>query len=60
MSISDQDAQARILVIDDEAGIREGCKRALSPAGYAVDTAADLSSGLELPTAATMTCSCWT
>jgi signal transduction histidine kinase len=48
VSTSDQEAQARILVIDDEAGMREGCKRALSPAGYEVDAAADLASGLEL------------
>ncbi len=29
---------AKILVVDDEVGMREGCRRALSPAGYAVDT----------------------
>jgi signal transduction histidine kinase len=39
---------ARILIVDDEAGMRQGCKRALSPAGYEVDTAADLASGLAL------------
>jgi signal transduction histidine kinase len=31
--------QARILVIDDETGIREGCRRALTPQGHFVDTA---------------------
>ena len=39
--------QARILVIDDELGIREGCKRALEPQGYIVDTAADGDEGLQ-------------
>jgi len=42
------EAAKRILVIDDEAGMRQGCQRALSPAGYVVETAADLASGLEL------------
>jgi len=31
--------QSNILVIDDERGIREGCKRALTPQGYNVATA---------------------
>jgi len=31
--------QSRILVIDDEPGIREGCRRALAPQGHFVDTA---------------------
>lgn len=31
----------RVLVIDDEPGMREGCRRALLPAGYQVGTAAD-------------------
>jgi two-component system phosphate regulon sensor histidine kinase PhoR len=39
--------ETRILVIDDEIGIREGCKRALSAEGYAVDDAEDGSAGLE-------------
>jgi signal transduction histidine kinase len=34
---------ASILVIDDEAGMREGCRRALLPAGYHVDTVPDLA-----------------
>ena len=29
--------KAKILVIDDEAGIREGCRRVLAPQGYIVD-----------------------
>lgn len=39
--------KAHILVVDDEMGIREGCKRALSDEGYAVDTAEDGRSGLK-------------
>ena len=38
---------ARILVIDDERGIREGCKRALGPEGYVIDLAEDGAVGLE-------------
>jgi two-component system, sensor histidine kinase and response regulator len=40
--------QPKILVIDDEMGIREGCKRALSPQGYTVLTAADGDEGLKI------------
>jgi len=39
--------RAQILVIDDEQGIREGCRRALSGQGYSVATAGDLREGLE-------------
>ncbi|MCS7283378.1 MAG: hybrid sensor histidine kinase/response regulator [Anaerolineae bacterium] len=35
-----------ILVIDDEEGIRAGCRRALEPAGYIVETAATGQEGL--------------
>jgi two-component system sensor histidine kinase/response regulator len=35
-----------ILVVDDEEGIREGCRRALRPEGFAVDTAGTLQEGL--------------
>jgi two-component system sensor histidine kinase/response regulator len=38
----------RILVVDDEAGMRQGCQRALSPQGYAVETASDVASALEM------------
>ncbi|PWH20156.1 MAG: hypothetical protein DDG59_00985 [Anaerolineae bacterium] len=38
----------RILVIDDEAGIREGIKRGLTPQGYDVETAETGEQGLEL------------
>jgi signal transduction histidine kinase len=36
----------KILVVDDELGIREGCRRVLEPQGYVVDTAATLREGL--------------
>jgi two-component system sensor histidine kinase/response regulator len=36
----------RILVVDDELGIREGCRRALEPQGFTVKTAATLRDGL--------------
>jgi two-component system sensor histidine kinase/response regulator len=38
--------QANILVIDDELGIREGCRRALEPQGFTVETAASIQEGL--------------
>jgi len=37
--------KGRILVIDDELGIREGCRRALTPEGYQVDIAATIKEG---------------
>jgi len=37
-----------ILVVDDEKGIREGCKRILTSEGYAVDTAENGKVGLEM------------
>ncbi|UCC65104.1 MAG: response regulator, partial [Anaerolineae bacterium] len=37
---------ARILVIDDELGIREGCRRALVPHGYQVEVAENGPAGL--------------
>jgi PAS domain S-box-containing protein len=39
--------QASILVVDDEMGIREACKRALVGEGYAVDLAEDGNLGLQ-------------
>jgi signal transduction histidine kinase len=39
---------ARILIVDDEAGMREGCRRALTSLGYVVDTAANLAAGRQL------------
>ncbi len=37
------DTQTRILVVDDETGICQGCQRALIPRGHSVDTASDLT-----------------
>jgi signal transduction histidine kinase len=41
------DTKGRILVIDDEIGIRMGCQRALSSQGYVVDAAANGKEGLD-------------
>jgi len=38
----------RILVVDDELGMREGCRRILEAEGYEVETAEDGVAGLEL------------
>lgn len=40
--------QASILVIDDEKGIREGCRRALTPAGFRVELADTAAAGLRM------------
>lgn len=40
--------KGRILVIDDEIGIREGCRRTLEREGYGVETAATSQEGLHL------------
>jgi two-component system sensor histidine kinase/response regulator len=40
------ESRGRILVIDDELGIREGCRRTLEPEGYTVDTASTGREGL--------------
>ena len=45
---ANHESKANILVIDDETGMREGCRRALTPVGYNVATAADLATGLEM------------
>jgi len=39
-------AEARILVVDDEAGVREGCRKVLAAEGYEVVTAEDGEAGL--------------
>ncbi len=39
--------EANILVIDDELGIREGCRRALTPQGFSVETAGNFEEGLQ-------------
>jgi DNA-binding response OmpR family regulator len=36
----------RVLVVDDEPGIREGCRRALTPQGFEVDVAENGPTGL--------------
>ena len=36
----------RILIIDDEAGIRQGCSRVLLPQGFVVETAENFQDGL--------------
>ncbi len=46
MSNQTPETHAKILVIDDEPGIREGCKRALTPQGFTVDTAENGQIGL--------------
>jgi two-component system, OmpR family, phosphate regulon sensor histidine kinase PhoR len=40
--------EANILVVDDERGIREGCRRILTGEGYSVDTAVNGAEGLEM------------
>lgn len=37
--------RGRLLVIDDEQGIRDGCRRVLEPEGYAVDSAGTIAAG---------------
>jgi len=41
------ESKENILVIDDELGIREGCKRVLKPQGFLIETAASLREGLQ-------------
>ena len=41
------ETKGAILVIDDELGIREGCRRVLEPEGYAIDTAATGQEGVQ-------------
>jgi signal transduction histidine kinase len=41
------EAKGRVLVVDDEPGIRIGCQRALSSQGYEVDTATNGNEGLQ-------------
>ncbi|MCX5897734.1 MAG: response regulator, partial [Proteobacteria bacterium] len=36
----------RVLVVDDELGIREGCRRALTPQGFEVEVAENGPAGL--------------
>jgi signal transduction histidine kinase len=39
------DPKGRLLVIDDEQGIRDGCRRVLEPEGYRVETAGSIAAG---------------
>lgn len=39
--------QPHIVIIDDEPGIREGCRRALAPQGFSVETAENGDEGLQ-------------
>ena len=39
--------EIKILVVDDELGIREGCRRVLETEDYRVDMAVDIQSGLQ-------------
>jgi two-component system sensor histidine kinase/response regulator len=41
------DTQAKILVIDDEEGIRKGCVRVLKPRGFTVQTASSFQEGMK-------------
>jgi two-component system sensor histidine kinase/response regulator len=41
-----QKTKSNILVIDDELGIREGCRRCLEPQGFAVETVATIQEGI--------------
>ena len=41
------EAKGRVLVVDDEPGIRIGCQRALSSQGYQVDAATNGTEGLQ-------------
>ena len=41
------DIKGRILIIDDEEGVRKGCCRVLQPIGYAAETAASFQEGVQ-------------
>ena len=43
-----EDQKVRILVVDDEFGMREGCRKVLTSEGYEVETAEDGVAALEL------------
>jgi two-component system phosphate regulon sensor histidine kinase PhoR len=45
-----QQENIKILIVDDEKGLREGSKRLLESEGYSVDTAENGSTGIELGT----------
>jgi len=47
MASDDPNQAVSILVVDDELGIREGCRRVLEPEGFHVETATTLQEGQE-------------
>lgn len=47
MASDDSNQTRSILVVDDELGIREGCRRVLEPEGFHVETATTLQEGRE-------------
>ncbi len=47
MDSDDSNQTKSILVVDDEPGIREGCRRVLEPQGFHVETAVTLQEGLD-------------
>lgn len=47
MASDDSNQTSSILVVDDELGIREGCRRVLEPEGFHVETATTLQEGQE-------------
>jgi len=48
MLVEETVSRTKILLVDDEAGMREGCRRVLTPQGHSIDAAADVTSALEL------------
>jgi signal transduction histidine kinase len=47
MDYKNSNSAKSVLVVDDEPGIREGCRRVLEPQGFHVETADTLQEGLE-------------
>jgi signal transduction histidine kinase len=44
----EQEPATTILIVDDEIGIREGCRRVLKPMSHAIETADSLSAAMEM------------
>lgn len=47
MDFNDSHTTKAVLVIDDEEGIREGCRRVLEPQGFQIEMAGSLKEGLQ-------------
>ena len=47
MDFNDSHTTKAVLVIDDEEGIREGCRRVLEPQGFQIEMACSLKEGLQ-------------